>query len=458
MPSSGRYTPTCSLCGKQHWPLDPSCLGKKGAKARAKAKAEAKRQAKLQAKAEKKARLKAPKDVQQESKNNEEAQYFADKIANIKFEAQKAMADSELQAEDALTAERRKWSKIQAQSEQRIQSHIEEVAQVKSEMDEAILKEQAGLKKQAEEKLEIQAEADAAVKRITDMLISSKESLRVEVEIRVAAEKQLEAEMSKRKQLETDAIEKNKSHTEEVARLRSEASESKTITEARLKKKLQKELELRTMLQTEVRAKIKTFVKQIDTLKAHSTRTKQENKAKAEDAKIDNVTFEDTDVSREIDIDVSGNMTSRLLAIKAQDIMLHNIAWASPDDRVRDVFKKIQAATGEYLIIGNDDIADGIVSKSYLKGIASPYLRFFMAKWKQDQNDALLDIEIKWLMNRQMQTISKDTSCTTIMKKMHQCGSALPVVDQNNKVMGLVTPFNVLKVRALLKLESAASH
>jgi hypothetical protein len=28
------------------------------------------------------------------------------------------------------------------------------------------------------------------------------------------------------------------------------------------------------------------------------------------------------------------------------------------------------------------------------------------------------------------------------------------VVDQDNKVLGLVTPFNVLKVRALLKLES----
>ncbi|MCF7955102.1 MAG: hypothetical protein K9M75_04815, partial [Phycisphaerae bacterium] len=33
-----RFVPTCTICGNQHWPRDPSCAGKKGAKAKAKAK------------------------------------------------------------------------------------------------------------------------------------------------------------------------------------------------------------------------------------------------------------------------------------------------------------------------------------------------------------------------------------------------------------------------------------
>jgi CBS domain-containing protein len=146
-------------------------------------------------------------------------------------------------------------------------------------------------------------------------------------------------------------------------------------------------------------------------------------------------------------------MTSRLLAIKACDIMLKEIVWADPDDSVRGVFEKMQESGG-HVIVGSDGIAAGLVSKEYLKGTACSYLRPLMSKWKHDRNDASLDIEIKWLMNRQVQTISKDTSCAAIMKKMHGCSGALPVVDENNKVLGLVTPFNVLKVRALLKLES----
>ena len=41
-PSSvGKFVPTCRICKKKHWPLDPSCIGKKGAKAEAAAKVKA---------------------------------------------------------------------------------------------------------------------------------------------------------------------------------------------------------------------------------------------------------------------------------------------------------------------------------------------------------------------------------------------------------------------------------
>ena len=97
-PPPGRYTPTCSLCGKQHWPLDPSCLGRKGAKENARAKSEAKRQAKLKAKAERQNRVKAQKDAKNKLKYDEQVRSFADKISRIQSEARQAIAKTESQA------------------------------------------------------------------------------------------------------------------------------------------------------------------------------------------------------------------------------------------------------------------------------------------------------------------------------------------------------------------------
>ena len=54
-----KFTPTCKLCGKKHWPLDPSCIGKKGARAEIKAQIEAKKRAKAEANAEAKMRAEA---------------------------------------------------------------------------------------------------------------------------------------------------------------------------------------------------------------------------------------------------------------------------------------------------------------------------------------------------------------------------------------------------------------
>jgi len=452
-PPPGRYTPTCSLCGKQHWPLDPSCLGKKGARVRAKEKAEAKRQTKLQAKAERKNRSKAKKDAKNKLKADEKTRSFADKISRIQSEAQEVIEQTEFRTEEKLQTEYQMHEEIQARTEQKIRSYAEEIAKIKSESAQALSKEQQQLQAQIEEKLKIRTEADAAIEKISSALTSTKESLDAEIQSRISVEKKIAVEINKRRQLESAAIEKNRSHNEEMAKLRTETGNAKAASEARLKGKLQDELKLRTKLQAGTGAKIKSLAKQIASLKARAARSQQENEAKAVDGEIDNIEFEENDANRAIDADVSGNMTSRLLEIKARDIMLKKIVWADPDDSVRDVFEKMQES-GDHVIIGTDGIAAGLVSKANLKGTACSYLQPLMAKWKYDQNDTSLDIEIKWLMNRQVQTISKDMSCAAIMKKMYRGSGPLPVIDQNNKVVGLVTPFNAFKIRALLKLES----
>ena len=47
--SAEKFVPTCKICGKKHWPLDPSCIGKKGVKAETMAKVKAAREAKAKA-------------------------------------------------------------------------------------------------------------------------------------------------------------------------------------------------------------------------------------------------------------------------------------------------------------------------------------------------------------------------------------------------------------------------
>lgn len=170
-------------------------------------------------------------------------------------------------------------------------------------------------------------------------------------------------------------------------------------------------------------------------------------------------TFEDTSEdqhsTRTITDELSTNRVSVLLAICAEDIMQKNIIWCEPDDSIQKVLEKMRSHRTDHVIIGTDQTIEGIVAKSELTGVVSPYLRSLAAKWRQSTNDITNQVEIKWIMNRQVHTINPETSCTDIMKTLRLFGRyALPVVDRNGKILGLVTPYNLLKVRALLKLES----
>ena len=46
--SAEKFVPICKICGKKHWPLDPSCIGNKGVKAEARAKVKAAREDRCQ--------------------------------------------------------------------------------------------------------------------------------------------------------------------------------------------------------------------------------------------------------------------------------------------------------------------------------------------------------------------------------------------------------------------------
>jgi CBS domain-containing protein len=131
----------------------------------------------------------------------------------------------------------------------------------------------------------------------------------------------------------------------------------------------------------------------------------------------------------------------------AKDIMQKNVVWASDDDSVQQVLAKLQQHDTGYMMIGRDGILQGIVSKSDLTGAISTYLKPVFAKWRRPLDDATLQIKVKWIMSRPVQTISPETSLQVIMENMRQFGRrALPVVDKQDKVQGLVTVFDIFKV------------
>lgn len=142
--------------------------------------------------------------------------------------------------------------------------------------------------------------------------------------------------------------------------------------------------------------------------------------------------------------------TGAALAMCAKDIMEKDVLWGSADDSVQQTLTKMQQADVGYMLVGQDGQAEGIVSKSDLTGAISPYLRPVFAKWHRPQDDASLQIKVKWIMSRPVRTIRPETSLPTIMEDMSQFGGrCLPVMDQQGNIQGLVTVFDIFK--ALLK-------
>lgn len=91
-PTTRKYKPVCRICGMNHWPLDPSCLGKKSVKARIKAKLKALKRAKAQKKAIVQTETNSSAEVEKTQQPREQAkeniESFAEKITKLKSQTQ----------------------------------------------------------------------------------------------------------------------------------------------------------------------------------------------------------------------------------------------------------------------------------------------------------------------------------------------------------------------------------
>jgi CBS domain-containing protein len=135
-----------------------------------------------------------------------------------------------------------------------------------------------------------------------------------------------------------------------------------------------------------------------------------------------------------------------LLSMPARDVMKDQVVWAAPEETVQQALAKMQQHDTGYLMIGRDGMLEGMVSRSDIAGALSPYLRSIFAKWRRPLDDATLKIKIKWIMSRPVRTVRPETPLATIMENVCRFGGrAVPVVDEQGKVQGLVTVFDVFQ-------------
>jgi len=126
--------------------------------------------------------------------------------------------------------------------------------------------------------------------------------------------------------------------------------------------------------------------------------------------------------------------------------MQKDVVWAGPDESVQQALTKMQQHDCSYIIVGQDEAMEGVVSKSDITGATSIYLRPIFAKWHGPGDDATLQIKLKWIMSRPVRTVRPQAPLATIIENMCRFGGrGLPVVDEQEKVQGLVTVFDIFR-------------
>lgn len=136
---------------------------------------------------------------------------------------------------------------------------------------------------------------------------------------------------------------------------------------------------------------------------------------------------------------------SELLKVPAKDIMVPEVLWSDPEDTVQDVVAKMQQHNTGYVVVGRDGVLEGLVSNSSILGAVSPYLRPMFAKWRRPEDDATLEIKIKWVMSRPVRTVTPDATLASMIESMRRYGGrCLPVVDSQGHVQGIITVFDIM--------------
>ncbi|MCE5341948.1 MAG: CBS domain-containing protein [Planctomycetaceae bacterium] len=144
------------------------------------------------------------------------------------------------------------------------------------------------------------------------------------------------------------------------------------------------------------------------------------------------------------------------LQLCAKDIMQKEVLFGNPDDSVQDALAKMQQTETSYMLIGRDNLPEGIVSTYDVASAVSVYLKPVFAKWRRPADDATLQIKVKWIMTRSVHTIKPEASIAAVMEIMCQTGlRCLPVAGAGGKVEGLITAFDIFK--ALLKTDTNIS-
>lgn len=128
-----------------------------------------------------------------------------------------------------------------------------------------------------------------------------------------------------------------------------------------------------------------------------------------------------------------------IMDLKAIDIMNNNVQWCESGCTVEKAIEKMQADRADYLLVGSEQKAQGIVAMSDLYSAISIYLRPMFAKWKRELDEATLRIKVQAIMSKPVRTIPPETTLDVVAEKIVRLGGCLVVVDKDGKAMGIIT-------------------
>ncbi len=153
-------------------------------------------------------------------------------------------------------------------------------------------------------------------------------------------------------------------------------------------------------------------------------------------------------VSQAIKEMVSGNDAKPSgLKLNASDIMIKDVVWASKEDSVEKIISLMQSRDTDYVLIGSDQVVEGVVSGSDIKGAISPYLQSMFANWKRPQDIATLQIKAKWIMSCAVNTVALDAKFSAAARLLYEKDlNVLPVTDKSGKVCGVITSDEVMRI------------
>ncbi|TFG48850.1 MAG: hypothetical protein E4H40_03970 [Candidatus Brocadiia bacterium] len=148
------------------------------------------------------------------------------------------------------------------------------------------------------------------------------------------------------------------------------------------------------------------------------------------------------------------NIVGDLLSVKARDILETDFVWGDPDETLRDGLARLNENDADYLLVGRRGVLEGIVTRAEVTGQISPYLRENFAHGAGGEDDPTLKIQLKWIMHVETGTISEDAKVAEISKAMRDSGKiVLAAANGRGEITGVVSSFNVYKVKALVKVK-----
>lgn len=129
---------------------------------------------------------------------------------------------------------------------------------------------------------------------------------------------------------------------------------------------------------------------------------------------------------------------------KVEDVMRKNLPLIAPNTSLYDALQLMKAQNIKHLIISSsNNIPEGLISDRDIKKIISP----FIGTPKESEADkATLKIPVKSIAIKSIITCKIGDDIKKAIELMLQKNiSCVPILDENNKIAGMITIVEVLK-------------